>query len=238
MTEEEWLAAGNPARLMRRVRSRPWRKRCLFICACWASVRDLLISEGSRTALELLEELSEAEPPHDTFNAVAETCYAIGLAETERAWHAPFTADGDRLRATVLATTSAGELDNGEAEEEWNRVCREFEAVSELAMLAWRDLGRGLCDLARCIFGNPFRPVPKIAPAWLAWNGGTVRSLAEAAYTERTQPEGALDRARLELLADALEDAGCSDAGLLGHLRRPVPQFRGCQVLDLILAKE
>jgi hypothetical protein len=37
--------------------------------------------------------------------------------------------------------------------------------------------------------------------------------------------------------ADALEDAGCTDAELLGHLRRPWPHARGCWVVDLILGK-
>jgi hypothetical protein len=40
------------------------------------------------------------------------------------------------------------------------------------------------------------------------------------------------------VLADALEDAGCSDAGLLGHLRSPGPHVRGCWALDLVLGKE
>jgi hypothetical protein len=84
--------------------------------------------------------------------------------------------------------------------------------------------------LLRDIFGNPFRPLPAIDPAWLTWSGGTVRKLAEAIYDER-----AFDR--LPVLADALEDAGCSDAGLLGHLRGPGPHARGCWALDLLLGK-
>jgi hypothetical protein len=39
------------------------------------------------------------------------------------------------------------------------------------------------------------------------------------------------------LLADALEDAGCTDAELLGHLRGPGPHVRGCWGVDLILAR-
>jgi hypothetical protein len=84
--------------------------------------------------------------------------------------------------------------------------------------------------LLRCIFVNPFRPAPAIAPAWLAWNGGTVRKLAEAIYEDQ-----AFDR--LPVLADALEDAGCSDADLLGHLRGPGPHARGCWAVDLLLGK-
>jgi hypothetical protein len=61
--------------------------------------------------------------------------------------------------------------------------------------------------------------------------------LAEAAYAERTLPPGTLDPARLALLADALEDAGCTDGELLGHLRGPGPHVRGCWALDLVLGK-
>jgi hypothetical protein len=35
------------------------------------------------------------------------------------------------------------------------------------------------------------------------------------------------------VLADALEEAGCTDADLLGHLRGPGPHFRSCWALDL-----
>jgi hypothetical protein len=51
-------------------------------------------------------------------------------------------------------------------------------------------------------------------------------------------PEGALDPARLAVLVDALEDAGCTDAELLGHLRGPGAACAGCWTLDLILGKE
>jgi hypothetical protein len=40
---------------------------------------------------------------------------------------------------------------------------------------------------------------------------------------------------RLPVLADALDDAGCADAELLGHLRAPTPHARGCWALDLLL---
>jgi hypothetical protein len=55
--------------------------------------------------------------------------------------------------------------------------------------------------------------------------------LAQAIYEDR-----AFDR--LPVLADALEDAGCTNSDLLGHLRGPGPHARGCWVLDLLLGKE
>jgi hypothetical protein len=48
---------------------------------------------------------------------------------------------------------------------------------------------------------------------------------------------GHLDAARLAVLADMLEEAGCPDPPLLGHLRGPGPHVRGCFALDAILGK-
>jgi hypothetical protein len=66
-------------------------------------------------------------------------------------------------------------------------------------------------QLLRDVIGNPFRRVV-LSPAWLAWNDATVVRLAQAAYEERQMPEGTLDNGRLAVLADALEEAGCTDA--------------------------
>jgi hypothetical protein len=90
--------------------------------------------------------------------------------------------------------------------------------------------------LVRDIFGNPFRPVA-IAPAVLSWNDAVVVRLAQAAYQERHLPAGTLDNGRLAVLADALEEAGCTDAGILGHLRGPGPHVRGCWAVGLCLGK-
>jgi hypothetical protein len=90
--------------------------------------------------------------------------------------------------------------------------------------------------MLRDLFGNPFRPAPVVDLAWLAWQVGTVRELAQAAYEER-RPEGTLESARLAVLSDALEDVGCTDAELLGHLRSPGPHVRGCWAVDLALGK-
>jgi hypothetical protein len=50
-------------------------------------------------------------------------------------------------------------------------------------------------------------------------------------------PGGELDASQLALVADALEDAGCTDAEILGHLRSPGPHVRGCWAQDLVLSK-
>jgi hypothetical protein len=92
-------------------------------------------------------------------------------------------------------------------------------------------------ELLRDLFGDLFRLALAAEPAWLAWQGGIVARLARAAYEERRMPEGTLNPARLAPVAHALEDAGCTDAELLGHLRGPGPHVRGCWALDLILGR-
>ena len=87
--------------------------------------------------------------------------------------------------------------------------------------------------LLRCLFGNPFRPMA-ISPSWLT---PAVILLAQAAYGHRDLPSGHLGPQRLAVLADALEDAGCADADLLGHLRGPGHHVRGCWAVDLLLGK-
>jgi len=80
--------------------------------------------------------------------------------------------------------------------------------------------------LRRCIFANPFRRVD-LDPAWRTPN---VVAVAQTIYDER-----AFDH--LPVLADALQDSGCDNAELLGHLRGPGPHARGCHVVDALLGK-
>jgi hypothetical protein len=89
--------------------------------------------------------------------------------------------------------------------------------------------------LCRDLF-RPFRPVT-VDPAWLSWEGGVIVRLARAAYEERCLPEGTLDSARLAVLADALDEAGCTQADLLDHLRGPGIHVRGCWAVDLLAGK-
>jgi hypothetical protein len=105
-------------------------------------------------------------------------------------------------------------------------------------------LGRGdetgapgpIARLLRDLF-DPFRPPPIAEPAVRAWHGGAVVRLARSAYEDREMPAGTLDRTRLAVLADMLEEAGCADPRLLGHLRGPGPHVRGCFAVDAILGE-
>ena len=88
---------------------------------------------------------------------------------------------------------------------------------------------RAEARIFRDIFGVYFHPV-QLDPSWLAWNNGAIRKMAQVIYDAR-----AFDR--LPLLADALEDAGCTDAAVLSHCREPGEHVRGCWVVDLLLGK-
>jgi hypothetical protein len=83
--------------------------------------------------------------------------------------------------------------------------------------------------LLRHVVGNPFRPVA-VEQFWLAWNNSTIPKLAQSIYEER-----AFDL--LPILADALEEAGCTNADILNHCRQPGEHGRGCWVVDTILGK-
>jgi hypothetical protein len=76
-----------------------------------------------------------------------------------------------------------------------------------------------------------------VTPVWLRWKDALVVRLAQAAYDERILPGGTLDNTRLLILADALEEAGCTDEQILGHLRSDSDHYRGCFVLDTLLGK-
>jgi hypothetical protein len=89
------------------------------------------------------------------------------------------------------------------------------------------------CNLLRDL--APVPPGAAVSPplpaAVLAWSKGTVVRVAQGIYENR-------DFATLPVLADALEEAGCADARVVGHCRSPGPHVRGCWVVDLILSKD
>ena len=92
-----------------------------------------------------------------------------------------------------------------------------------------KERHRLFADLLRDVVGNPIRPVA-FDQAWSAWNAGTVPGIARRVYDDRAFYE-------MPVLADALEDAGCTDADILTHCRTEGPHVRGCWVVDLLLAR-
>ena len=110
----------------------------------------------------------------------------------------------------------------------WSPACTE----------AWEQAKRAewlmQANLLHCVIGNPVR-TPFLDPSWLTVS---IVGLAKATYEERTLPVGKFDPARLAVLADALEDAGCTNAAILDHLRGPGPHVRGCFPVDLLLGRD
>ena len=82
-----------------------------------------------------------------------------------------------------------------------------------------------LCE----IFGNLFRPV-SADPSWRVWERGTAMQLARGFYDDRRFGD-------LPILADALEEAGCTEASILQHCRGKGPHIRRCWCVSLLLSR-
>jgi hypothetical protein len=89
---------------------------------------------------------------------------------------------------------------------------------------------KGLADVLREIGGNPFAEI-HLDRALVAWRDGTISKLAQACYDSN-------DFSMIGILGDALEEAGCSEPIILEHARSEQTHYRGCWMVDLVLAKE
>jgi hypothetical protein len=246
MTEAEWLACDDPAPMMEFLRGKGSdRKLRLFGCSCCRANSHLFLDGALLAAVETAEGVADGLPTQRQCRMAKAAAFDV-LQETI-GWR-PEEAD-DLLRGAEW------EL---HFENSYIVNARITSAVAALQVIAarmsLRDLaqvfrmfvserGRGdkeerrrQAELSRCIFGNIFRATPADSTSPV-WHSSTVRQLALSAYGERVMPQGALDSARLAVLADALEDAGCTDAAVLNHCRSPGPHVRGCWVVDLILGK-
>jgi hypothetical protein len=118
----------------------------------------------------------------------------------------------------------------------WGNSCHERPARWAVSVLQTKSAAQKKLRLAlaRCVFGNPFRPV-RLDRGSIST---TIKALAQAAYEERHPSRKELDPTRLAILADALEEASCTDRDILDHLRSPGPHVRGCWALDLLTCRE
>jgi hypothetical protein len=217
MTEADWDRSTEPQKMLKAVRAggrASKRKLRLFACACCRRIWHLLPDERSRRAVEVAERYADGRVKLQEL--------LVAEQEARAAAHAIYAVTGDNYAA--LAATEAAAYTAPRAGCEAASFAES--ALHEKRSHEWA----AQAGLLRCIFGNPFRLPPSAASAVLAWNEGLVPRLAQAAYQER-----AFDH--LPVLADALEDAGCADADLLGHLRGPGQHVRGCWAVDLLLGK-
>jgi hypothetical protein len=223
-----------------RTRQRRFR---LLLCADRRTWWDVLAPAGQQ-AIEVAEQYAYGLATAKQLRAAHDLAERVGSGYTgnekwwdPRTWPDSWDTDG----GVVEAAAAAGQTIPFET------VRLHFGGDSSFRFRA---------DLLRDVFPNPFRPPPSIDPSWLRWNGELVHRLAKGAWENRRwedlwdcyrygSPDSifrprlyAIPREQLLVLSDALEEAGCSDAEILGHLRGPGPHILGCWVLDLLLGKE
>ena len=212
MTEAEWDTCADSRAMLDFLRASgrlTARKARLFAVACCRRHWHLLTDERSRQAVLIAERYA------DWAATRRELRFAFSCAADAYAYAASGAGD---------ARAAAGAANAARPEDDYYAA---YVTPREDHPALLRDLFGPLL----------FRPV-RIEPAWLTWNSGTLRRLAEAIYNERSLPEGHLDTGKLAVLADAFEDAGCDNADLLNHCRSEGPHVRGCWVVDLLLGKE
>jgi hypothetical protein len=203
------------------------RKPRLFAAACCRRVWPRLSDPRTRGAVEVAERYADGGATDEERRAARS-----GAGDAYRDFFA------DRFQYEEYAATSAYRLASA------YRLMDEpldapwvVQAVARTAESFGAHEAGAQAATLRDILGDPFRPVP-VEPAWRSWSDGAVVKLARAAYEERRLPSGELDPARLAVLADALEEAGCTVKEILDHLRGPGPHVRGCWPVDLVLGRE
>jgi len=214
MDAARWLACTDPMPMLEFLCSKvSGRKLRLFAVACCRRVSHMLTAEA-REGVELAEHVAE------------------GLADSteckkgrDKALHAGWVMD-DAFRHRRGPAKAAV----------CKALCRQPYLAATGSARRTKSYVDNQCHLLRDIIPCPFISVD-LKSEWIAWTGGIVIRLAEAAYQERTMPEGTIDEARLAVLGDALEEAGCQDEEILKHCREQGIHVRGCWLLDLLLNK-
>jgi len=224
VNESEWLVCTDTRPMWGCLKGKTSdRKLRLLACACSRRVWHLLDDERSTRAVSAAERYADGEESAERL--YTEHQAALDVLRDKRSiqfsnpnFYASLASDHALEASAFIAAADASEYDAAAT-------------ASESARFAERQ---SQIDLLRDVFGNPFLPVA-FDPAWRTH---TVTALAAAAYEERSLPRGTLDADRLAVLADALEDAGCTNELLVAHLREPSLHVRGCWAIDLLLGKE
>jgi hypothetical protein len=243
MTEPEWDSCTDAQQMLEFLQDRASQRRLmLFACGCCRRHWHLLPDESCKTAVETAERFV------DRLCSEEDLQLARQQMEAEHPnLHWPQCCGSHAALAAYFAAFDARAADAFEAEHPLEGklssmlVALKDEVAVLIAAAACDHAREGSfaeergvqCMLLRDIFGNPFRPLPEIDLAWVQQSDSIVQKLAEGIYDDRAfTPE------RMNVLADALEDAGCTDPELLGHLRGPGVHVRGCWPVDLLLGRE
>ena len=222
MTEPEWLACTDPTPMLEFLLGKASnRKVRLFEVACCRRIWRLLPDDDCRQAVLVAERFADGNATDRERRAVRKLVATIkesGDLASINARGAAFDANEKTAGKKFGFGSAAVAAAEGRGAD--NRYRRRLRAEE-----------KAQAGLLRCIFGPlPFRPIT-LKPAWLSWHGGTIPKLAQAIYDDRTFDH-------LPILADALEEAGCTHSDILAHCRHPGQHARGCWSLDLILGKE
>jgi hypothetical protein len=229
MTETEWLSCNDPTPMLRFLQGKASdRKLRLFAVACCRRL-PFLLTGPARPLLDTLDRGAEGQLSLQEIDDASDQIEELGEQFDESVgghdagltalWHS-FTACKNIAGASWEKGRAAASVATSAAAWTWSNSTDPAWATARVAEEAAQ--GSILLDL----FGNPFRPVALDA----AWLTTTAVGLAQSIYDER-----AFDR--LPILADALEDAGCTNADILDHCRQPGEHVRGCWVVDLLLGK-
>jgi hypothetical protein len=245
LTEEQWLTDDLflLSQLQRHVRisnepDGPRRLR-LFACACCRRAWHLFTDEREERVVEIAERAADGQASRrELVDAEAEAAALTRGREAQflsRPRHGASPEWCEEVARQMLAYAVQAAASTRLA---WYAGGPALTVASALSYWATRQAPerqvaiqqeemRTNAALARDLFGNPFRAPPAIDPVWRGWKGGTVGRLAQSIYVE-----GRFDD--LPVLADALEEAGCTDVDLLAHFRRPGVHARGCWLIDLL----
>lgn len=239
MNEAEWFACTNLDQLVEELYARLTheRKLRLFACACCRFIDHLLPDQTIRDGLTRAERFLDGQVRNSTLETWYRKVRDVRDAQPRvngdlsASWHACNAVENavapQPLVAFLYAQVSARDaLGRAKGIWTWPKFQRARQRIALELIPYFHD-----------IVGNPFRAA-SIKTDWLSWQDRTVVKLAQAAIDERQLPGGLLEVNRLYLLADAIEEAGCPDPELLGHLRGPGPHVKGCWVLDLLLGKQ
>lgn len=226
MTEAEWLACADPQPMLEFLRGKASdRKLRLFAVACCRRIWHLVTDDRSRKAIELSEQYAEdSVSPEQLTTGLNE---AIEAAQTGRP--PPDAAEAACFEMAVSdlgLAGAAGAAADAAAHATANTPYQEGVGYDyDPAGVSAERVEQ--CRLLRDIIGNPLRPCSVDS----AWHIGKALMLAQAIHEQRAfdgMPE----------LADALAQAGCTNADILTHCRGPGPHVRGCWIVDLVLGKE
>lgn len=232
-TEADWLSCPAPASLLDFLNQRDAasrRKFFLFGAACVRRVWRHLTHPASRAAVEAAEAFADGR--------LSETELLAAHEAAEACWQTLPQIESPELLAAVAAARLAPDVrgNHGNAELTSYALANVLDVAGLVAGRrtgdAWwagKDAeSRVLTGLFRCVMGNPFRPVA-FPPDWRT---STAVAVARAVSESR-------DFSGMPVLADALEEAGCSAPAVLAHCRDPDGlHARGCWVIDLVLDRE